>query len=494
MFKEISPLDGRYAASLAPLGDLFSEFGLVSERCSVELLYLKALDKMGVFSPLEEDEITRIDHVLAFFSEHDFEHVKRIEAETNHDVKACELFLREKLKLIQPEMIHFGLTSADINNLAYARILKRYRDQHQLPQIRGLIETIAQLTADWKAIPFPARTHGQPASPTTAGKEMAVFLSRLLRQAGQLEMFRFRGKLNGATGTYSALSVAAPAVDWTAFSNAVVQDMGLAWNPCTTQIEDGDNLAEYLAITTRINNIVLDLDLDLWQYISRGEVVQKTISGEVGSSTMPHKVNPIHFETSEGNIAIAASLLTALSTKLTQSRMQRDLSGSTVKRNIGVALAHSYLALQQTRQGLERIDIDRKTARQHVDASPQVLAEAYQTILRTTGVENPYELLKTLTRGQVSSIDDLHIWIDGLAVSASTKSRLKTLQPTSYIGLAESICEQAVLESEKWLDSNRNNSGENVVRRHSQVYLSASSNQGGLANALTHSPSSIRRL
>ncbi len=451
MFREISPLDGRYASALSPLGDTFSEFALVRERCAVELLYLKARDAVNASPALAQDEISRIDDALASFGESDFASVKEIEAETNHDVKACELFLRDKLALASPEMIHFGLTSADINNLAYARIFKRYRDVHQVPQLRKLIETIADLAEAWKAIPFPARTHGQLASPTTAGKEMAVFLSRLLRQARHLEAFRFRGKLNGATGTYSALAAASPDTDWPAFSKAFVEGMGLDWNPCTTQIEGGDSLAEYLGIVSRINGIVLDLDLDLWQYISRGEIVLKTVSGEVGSSTMPHKVNPIRFESSEGNITIANALLPAIASKLTQSRMQRDLSGSTVQRNVGVALAHSYLALQQTMQGLDRIDIDRDAALIEVQAHPEVLAEAIQTILRVEGVKDPYALLKTLTRGQALSTQNLHAWIDALDLEDALKARLRTLKPATYIGLAESICEDVVREARVWL-------------------------------------------
>ena len=453
MFKEVSPLDGRYAAALSPLGNTFSEFALVRERCAVELLYLKALDSKNVFPALTQDEIARIDSAVAAFSESDFARVKEIEAKVNHDVKACELFLREKLELSHPEMIHFGLTSADVNNLAYSRILMCYRDEHQLPQLRKLIRAMADLAGAWKAVPFPARTHGQPASPTTAGKEMAVFLARLLRQARQLEALRFRGKLNGATGTYSALVAAAPDIDWPALSQAFVEGMGLEWNPCTTQIEGGDSLAEYLAITTRINIIVLDLDLDLWQYISHGEIVQKAVPGEAGSSTMPHKVNPIRFENSEGNITIANALLPALADKITQSRMQRDLSGSTVQRNVGVALSHSYLALQQTMQGLDRIDIDRDAALHNVQAHPEVLAEAIQTILRAEGVENPYELLKTLTRGQSLSIGNLQSWIDELEIADSVKGRLKVLKPAEYIGLAQSICEDAVREAQDWLNA-----------------------------------------
>lgn len=451
MCKEISPLDGRYAVALSELGDRFSEFALARERCAVELIYLKALDATHVFPPLSSEEIGHIDAMLNSFSVADYARVKEIEAETNHDVKACELFLREKLQLSHPEMIHFGLTSADINNLATARILTSYRTEHQVPQLRKLISLLADLAEAWQSAPFPARTHGQPASSTTAGKEMAVFLSRLLGQARQLAAHQFSGKLNGATGTYSALITAAPDVDWRGLSKILVKSMGLKWSPCTTQIEGGDSLAEYLGITARINSIVLDLDLDMWQYISRGNVLQKVVAGEVGSSTMPHKVNPIRFENSEGNITIANALLPALSAKLTQSRMQRDLSGSTVQRNVGVALAHSYLAIQQTMQGLDRIDLNREGCLAEVNAHPEVLAEAVQTILRAEGVNNPYDLLKTLTRGSTLSMDDLQTWIDGLDLEEAAKVRLRGLTPAGYVGLAQSICEDVVCEARTWL-------------------------------------------
>lgn len=451
MIREISPLDGRYAAALEPLGDCFSEFALARERCVVELLYLKALDAAHVFPRLSEDENTRIEHALSAFSDSDFSRVKEIESQTNHDVKACELFLRERLALTHPEMIHFGLTSADVNNLALARILTRYRDQHQLPQVRELLGVLADLAGAWCDAPFPARTHGQTASPTTAGKEIAVFVGRLLRQGTRLESHRFRGKLNGATGTYAAFVAASPDTDWPALSRKLVESMGLEWSPCTTQIESGDGLAEHLDITARINTIVLDLDLDMWQYISRGVIVQRAVAGEVGSSTMPHKVNPIRFENSEGNIVLANALIPALAGKLTQSRMQRDLSGSTVQRNVGVALAHSYLALQQTMKGLSRIDLDRYAALREVNDHPEVLAEAIQTILRVEGVPNPYDLLKTLTRGQALTHDDLQTWIDGLDVQESVKVRLRALTPASYIGLAEAICQDVVRDARAWI-------------------------------------------
>ena len=452
MRHEISPLDGRYAEMLAPLGECFSEIALARERCRVELRYLTAVDRLRIFDPLSADEQSRIEELFRAFGEADYRRIKAIETDVVHDVKACELFLKERLDLAQPERVHFALTSADVNNLAYARLFKRYRDEHQCPQLKRLIAKLADLAEAWSAIPFPARTHGQHASPTTAGKEMAVFLSRLLRQAKQLAEQTFAGKLNGATGTYAAFAVAAPEHDWIAFSKQFVEELGLAWTPCTTQIEPGDGLAEYLALTARINTIVQDLDLDLWQYISHGEIIQKTVSGEVGSSTMPHKVNPIRFENSEGNITIANALLPALAQKLAQSRMQRDLSGSTVIRNVGVALAHSYLALQQTMKGLDRIDIDPDAARAAIEAHPEVLAEAIQTMLRREEVEDPYALLKSLTRGRAMTLDAVQAWVDGLELPESLAFRLNTLEPTNYVGLSKAVCEQVVSEAKEWLE------------------------------------------
>jgi len=452
VIREISPLDGRYAATLAPLGDIFSEFALARERCTVELLYLRALDSVGIFHPLTAGEIERIDAALSHFDDADFDRIKAIEAETNHDVKSCELFLRETLALTQPERIHFGLTSADVNNLAYARLLKRYRDEHQLPQLRALGTALADRAEAWATVPFPARTHGQAASPTTAGKEMAVFLVRLVRQGRKLEVHHFRGKLNGATGTYAALATTVPDVDWRAFARQFVESQDLEWSDCTTQIEGHDSIGEHLDLTARINAIVLDLDLDLWQYISRGEIVQRAVEGEVGSSTMPHKVNPIRFESSEGNLTVSNALLHAIGDKLTQSRMQRDLSGSTVARNLGTALAYSYLAIDQTLRGLDRIDVDRDAAYRHVADHPEVLAEAIQTVLRAEGVEDPYAVLKGRTRGRVTTLDELRDWIDELDVAEDVKARLKALEPSSYIGLAETVARDAVADVRAWLN------------------------------------------
>jgi adenylosuccinate lyase len=452
MFREISPLDGRYFDRVKALGEFFSEHALMRERCLVELCFIEALDAVGLFPELTGDEKTRIRQAKTGLTEADFTRIKEIESEINHDVKACERFLRERLQLSQPNVVHFGLTSEDVNNLAYALILRRYRDQQQLPQLRDLVGMLIDLVKRWASIPFPARTHGQPASPTTLGKEFAVFLARLLRQAKQLEAFRFRGKLNGATGTYAALAVAFPELDWIEFTNEFVERLGLEPNLCTTQVEDGDALAEYFAIVARINSIVFDLDGDLWEYISREDLIEKAVRTEVGSSTMPHKVNPIRFENSEGNLTIANALLHTLSDVLTRSRMQRDLSGTTVKRNVGVALAHSYLAIDQTLEGLSRIDVDEETALLHLESSPEVLAEAYQTILRAAGIEKPYELLRVATRGKAITLADLHRWIDGLSLSDAVKQRLKGLRPAEYVGLAGEICDHVLAEARTWLD------------------------------------------
>ena len=452
MHDEISPLDGRYKDRLNGLGDHFSEFALMRTRCEIELRYLLALEESGLFPRFDPEEREAIENGLSSFSADDFARIKEIEKGIGHDVKACEVFLRETLKLRSPNMIHFGLTSEDVNNLAYGLTLTRYRDRIQLPQLRTLIETLLDLVERWKEIPFPARTHGRPASPTTAGKEMAVFLSRLLRQAERLEGFRFRGKLNGASGNYSALHAAFPDYDWEGFAERFVSGLGLEPNPATTQVEDGDHLAEYFGIVTRINTIVLDLDLDMWEYISRGEIVQIADPDEVGSSTMPHKVNPIDFENSEGNVAIANALLEALSAELPKSRMQRDLSGSTVRRNIGAALAHSYLAIGEAVRGLKRIDIDREAASGAITAHPEVLTEAYQTILRAEGYEDPYELFREATRGKRVSLAELHRLIEGLKIKAGLKDRLRKLEPTGYTGLAGRIAADVARRARAWLN------------------------------------------
>jgi len=451
MMGRISPLDDRYSSIVGCLDEFFSERALVQARVEVECAFLNAIDRTGLFPPLDEGESARIAAARGAMVDEDFARVKAIEHEIRHDVKAVERFLREKLDLGNPERIHFGLTSADVNNLAYGLLLSRYRGMKQLPQVRALIARLTDQAEQWKATVFPARTHGQTASPTTLGKELAVFISRLLRQAEALRTHRFRGKLSGATGNYSAFVAAFPSFDWPRFSAELVSSLGLEPNRATTQIEDHDTLAEYFAIVSRINNIVLDLDLDLWLYISHGDLVNRAVTGEVGSSTMPHKVNPIRFENSEGNLILSNAMLHTLSDKLTHSRMQRDLSDSTVKRSIGTALAYGFLAIDQTLKGLERVDADVEQLQHKVAASPEVLAEAYQSILRAEGARDPYEVLRTAIRGKDVTLESLHRWIDSLDATDRVRARLRALRPDAYVGLAVRVCDDVIAEARSWL-------------------------------------------
>ncbi len=451
--REISPLDGRYAEVVGHLGEVFSEHALMQARCDVELAYLLALDETKLLPRLSKAERDRVEEATGALSDEEFSRIKAIERTTQHDVKACELFLREKLRLAHPNLLHFGLTSEDVTNLAYGTLLTQYRDREQLPQLRRLVALLVDDADRWAEAPFPARTHGQPASPTTFGKELAVFVARLVRQGQALERFRFRGKFAGATGTHAALATAFPQNDWLAFSQRFVEGFGLDPIACSTQIDDGDGLAEYFGIVARVNGVLLDLDLDLWEYISRGDVFQSAVPGEVGSSTMPHKVNPIHFENSEGNLTVSTALLHALADKLTHSRMQRDLSDSTVKRTMGVALAHAYLAVEQTLKGLGRISLDERGAREKVEAAPESLTEAYQTILRAAGLDDPYEVLREATRGRTLRLEDLHDWVVNLDVPQATKRRLLELHPSGYVGLSADLCRRAVADARAWLSA-----------------------------------------
>jgi adenylosuccinate lyase len=449
--REISPLDGRYAGVVGHLGEYFSEHALMQARCEVEVSYLLALDETALLPRLSDDELARARRTAGTLSDDGFARIKAIERETQHDVKACEIYLQEELGLKHPNLLHFGLTSEDVTNLAYGLLFSRYRDREQIPQLRRLVDLLATYAERWADAPFPARTHGQPASPSTFGKELAVFVSRLVRQARALERLRFRGKFSGATGTHAALATTFPAGDWIAFSDRLVESLGLEPIACSTQIDDGDGLAEYFGIVARVNGILLGLDLDLWEYISRGDVVQAVVEGEVGSSTMPHKVNPIHFENSEGNLTISTAMLHALSAKLTHSRMQRDLSGSSAKRTIGVALAHAYLAVEQTQKGLSRIRLDERALRERVDAQPETLTEAYQTILRAAGLDDPYEKLREHSRGRGLRLEDLHRWVEGLDVDAATQRRLLQLRPSAYVGLSAELCRRVVADARSWL-------------------------------------------
>ena len=357
MPKEISPLDGRYAERLGDLAELFCEQALMQRRCFVELAYLEALADTGRFFQLDAAARAAIRQARDGFGDADYANIKRIEARTAHDVMACVEHLRARFPALA-EWIHFALTSEDVNNLAYSLIFREYAAKLQRPLLDDVIRKLMELAGRWQDIPFPAKTHGQPASPTTAGKELAVFVARLLRQRRQLKDFRFRGKFGGATGNWSAFVAADPDFDWIAFSRKFVESLGLDFNGATTQIEDHDAWSEWFSITRRINAILLDLDSTPGNTSRAASSCRSKQEGEVGSSTMPHKVNPIKFENSEGNLVLANSLLATLSERLCHSRMQRDLSDSTVARNIGVALAHSHLAWQETLGGLDRIELD----------------------------------------------------------------------------------------------------------------------------------------
>ncbi len=443
MHKEISPLDGRYYDRLGDLAEWFCEESLMRHRCIVELAWLEALAGTGRFFELDAAERAAIRQTMESFNDADYQNIKRIEARTAHDVMACVEHLRERFPS-RAEWIHFALTSEDVNNLAYSLMFRGYAEKLQHPLLDEVIGKLVELAEGWQDQPFPAKTHGQPASPSTAGKELAVFISRLLRQRRQLRAFRFRGKLGGAVGNWSAMVAADPDVDWIAVAKAFVESLGLEFNGVTTQIEDHDAWSEWFSITRRINTILLDLDTDAWEYISRGFFVQRKQDGEVGSSTMPHKINPIRFENSEGNLVLANSLLSTLSERLCHSRMQRDLSDSTVIRNVGVALAHSHLAWRETLGGLDRIDLDAAACRAELEREPQLLAEPYQTVLRLAGSKDAYDRLKALTRGRAVTLADFHRLLDEGALEESLKARLRALDVPGYVGLAGHICRETL--------------------------------------------------
>jgi adenylosuccinate lyase len=451
MLKAISPLDGRYYKRVEALGDYFSEYALMGARVWVELQYLIALDKTGIFPPLNKRELKRIEKMSEGFSKEDYDAIKEIEQTLNHDVKSCEVFLIRELKLRQPNMIHFGLTSEDVNNISHTLLLKKYRDEYQLPQLKSLLSYLGKKIGIWKAVPMPARTHGQMASPTTAGKELAVFASRLLRQYTALKNHKFRAKLNGATGNYSAFVAASKDVNWIQFSKKFLESLDLEMNPATTQIEDHDNWAEYFFLTRMINTILIDLNEDMWMYLMLGYFKQKVATGEVGSSTMPHKVNPINFENSEGNLGIANSLLEHFSGKLSRSRLQRDLSDSTVERNFGVALGHASLGVHETQHGLKKLTVNAEFCENELNEYPELLAEPIQTILRREGFANPYEIMKSLTRGQGITVANLNKFINSLKINDDVRKELADLRAFTYVGIAEKVCNEVLKDLKKSL-------------------------------------------
>lgn len=445
----ISPIDGRYGSKVEAFRPIFSEFGLIRYRVEVEVRWLQALAKHPQITEVPEFSGAAnqlLDAIVSQFSEADAQSIKNIERTTNHDVKAVEYFLKQKiadnaeLNAVN-EFIHFACTSEDINNLSYALILKEGRET-LLPQITESIAAIKKVALDTAGQPMMSRTHGQTASPTTTGKEFANVVARLLRQKEQFESVELLGKINGAVGNYNAHSVAYPEVDWEKFSKHFVESLGLFWNAYTIQIEPHDYIAEYFHALSRFNTILLDFNRDVWGYISLGYFKQKTIAGEVGSSTMPHKVNPIDFENSEGNLGLANAIFSFLSEKLPVSRWQRDLTDSTVLRNIGVGIAHTSIAIQSSLKGISKLEINAENIEADLDNNWEVLAEPIQTVMRRYGIEKPYEKLKELTRGNRITPDDLKLFIEKLDIPADAKQSLHALTPRGYTGYAEKLANE----------------------------------------------------
>jgi adenylosuccinate lyase len=455
----VSSVDGRYRKQTEELAEYFSEFALIRARARIECEYLIALSETKGLDvrTLTEDEKTHL-YDIASLSLDGAKEIKNIEKETNHDVKAVEYYLKQKIAGTSlqdvSEWIHFGLTSEDINSVAHALLLRNFFEHSFLNGPLASIErNLNDFATAYAATPMLARTHGQSASPTTFGKEMAVFLARLRRQVDTLKVNTILVKFGGATGNYNAHVFALPGVDWQSFASTFIDRFNvggegtkhyvrLELNPVTTQIESHDTYAEFFDSMRRINTILIDLSQDMWRYISDGWITQKPKTGEVGSSAMPHKVNPIDFENAEGNLGIANALFTHFSNKLPISRLQRDLSDSTVERAFGTAFAHTLIAYRSLEKGFSKIQINEEAMLNTLQAHPEVLAEAIQTVLRASGAEMPYETLKELTRGKQVTLEDLQTFIDGLAVSSDVKKRLKELRPENYLGLAAKIAKQ----------------------------------------------------
>ncbi|MBL8383662.1 MAG: adenylosuccinate lyase [Burkholderiales bacterium] len=446
----LSPLDGRYASRLDALRPYLSEFALVRHRVRVEAAWLRALAGAGLAElgglPAQAD--ADLAAMVESFSEADAARVKEIERVTNHDVKAVEYFMKERMAgsagfAPAAEFIHFACTSEDINNLSYALMVKGARDAVLVPALRALHGRLRDLAHAEAGTPMLSRTHGQPATPTTLGKEAANVAKRLERAIDRLAAVSLLGKLNGATGNYNAHRIACPEIDWEALARGVVEGMGLEFNTHTIQIEPHDCLAEAFDALARVNAILVDWCRDVWGYISLGYFKQKLKEGEVGSSTMPHKVNPIDFENAEGNLGVASALLRHLADKLPVSRWQRDLTDSTVLRNVGVAFGHSLLAVDSLARGMAKLEVNHARLAEDLDANWEVLAEAVQTVMRRHGVANPYEQLKALTRGKAITRDALAAFIADLAIPEAARRRLLELTPAGYVGLAAELARRA---------------------------------------------------
>ncbi len=446
----ISPVDGRYASRTDPLREYVSEYGLIKARVLVEIRWLQHLAAESAITevtPFSEKIQTRLSEMAERLELADALRIKEIEALTNHDVKAVEYYLKERFEdhvelKAASEFLHFACTSEDINNLAHSLVLRSARDDVLLPALDAAIKALTLLAHRHAALPMLSRTHGQPATPTTLGKEMANFVARLKRQRDVFADTRLPGKMNGAVGNYNAHKAAYPELDWPEICARFVDSLGLEFNAYTTQIEPHDGLAESFDALVRVNNILIDACRDIWGYISLGYFSQRAIEGEVGSSTMPHKINPIDFENAEGNLGVANALLRHFSDKLPVSRWQRDLTDSTVLRNPGVAFAHTLIALQSICKGLGKLDVDEQRIADDLNANWEVLGEAVQTVMRRHGIERPYEKLKALTRGQAVTAATLRTFINELALPEDVRAELLKLEPGDYIGEAERLARE----------------------------------------------------
>jgi adenylosuccinate lyase len=436
----LSPLDGRYENETTPLRDYFSEFAYFRSRARLELDFLSALSKTGLVRPLTNSERT----VLDSFTDDDARKIQEYEKITKHDVKAIEYFLREKLPEELRQWIHFGLTSEDINNISQAIALRDSRDKILLPTLDNLIASLHDFAKKYRTLPMLARTHGQPAVPTTLGKEIAVYSARLKKSRDELANHKFEAKLTGAVGSFNALYVTAPQVDWISFSMKFIYELGLEPNLVTIQILPYDNWIRYFQSLQIANSILTDYAQDMWRYISDGFIKQAVIEGEVGSSTMPQKVNPINFENAEGNLGIANALLAHYGQKLPISRLQRDLSDSTVRRTFGVALGHTLLAWINITRGMSRIEADEEKIKLDLDSHWEAVSEGAQTILRAAGRSDAYESLKSQMQGRVLNESSYQLWVKALDIDEETRERLNRLSPESYIGLAVQIVDKVI--------------------------------------------------
>lgn len=448
--KAVSPIDGRYKKHVAELENYFSEFAVIRNRIRIEIEYLIALSERKAVRAFTKTEKEFLRRVYRGFDLTDAKRVKEIERETKHDVKAVEYFIKSKLHNSSLndvlEMVHFGLTSDDVNNLAHAIVLRDAVKEVYLPALIGLVKKIVEMAEQYKKIPMLARTHGQPASPTTVGKEFINFACRLKDRLENFKDLKFPGKLNCATGNYSALFTAYPKTDWIGFSKEFISKLGLEPKIMTTQIIPHDKISDIFRNIISINNIVLNLDIDMWMYISDEYFGQRTSKAEVGSSVMPHKVNPIDFENSEGNLKVANAMFNMLADKLQVSRLQRDLSDSTVKRNYGVAFAHSIIAYKNTLAGLNIIYPNTERIAEELNNHPEVITEAVQTVLRREGCKAPYKKLKELTRGKRVTLENIHSFIKGLEIPENVKKQLLAIRPENYIGLAVRLTEIGIEE------------------------------------------------